>query len=60
VQSVAEDLKPLSVQVPDPLQVSWFLHCEPATPHDVPEAAKLFWQTPPAPHVLGASQVVEV
>ncbi len=60
MQSVEEDLKPLSTQVPEPLQVSWFLHCEPATPHAVPDAAKFGWQTPPAPHVSGASQVVEV
>ena len=60
MQSVATDLKPLSMQLPEPLQVSWFLHCEPATPQDVPEVAKFVWQTPPAPHVSGALQVVDV
>ena len=60
MQSVAADLKPLSMQLPEPLQVSWFLHCEPATPQDVPEVAKFVWQTPPAPHVSAALQVVAV
>ena len=48
------------MQLPEPLQVSWFLHTVPATPQDVPEPAKFGWQTPPAPHVSGASQVVDV
>ena len=60
VQRVELDLKPLSMQLPDPLHVSWFLHCDPATPQFVPEAAKFDWQTPPAPHVSGALHVVEV
>ena len=34
---MALDWNPLSVQLPEPLQVSWFLHCEPATPHVVPD-----------------------
>ena len=60
MQSVAADLNPLSMQLPEPLQVSWFLHCDPATPQDVPEVVKFDWQTPPAPHVSGASHVVDV
>jgi hypothetical protein len=39
VQPVAADLKPLSTQVPAPSHVSWFLHCEPATPQFVPAPA---------------------
>jgi hypothetical protein len=60
VQSVATESNPLSMQLPAPSQVSWILHCDPATPQAVPGAAKFDWQIPSAPQVSDALHVVEV
>src|SRR5207247_11299093 len=44
--AVPTTLKPLSVQLPVPLQVSWLVHSVPASPQLVPAATWLSWQAP--------------
>src|SRR5437867_11030903 len=45
-QAVPVDLKPLSVQLPVPLQVSWFTHAVPASPQEAPAGSSLVRQVP--------------
>ena len=47
-------LKPLSWQ-PPPEQVSWFVHCVPASPQEVPSATWFSWQVPDPLQVSAAS-----
>src|SRR2546428_8739423 len=46
LQGVPVDLKPLSVQLPVPLQVSWLTHAVPASPQTVPAGSSLARQLP--------------
>src|SRR3989454_7094372 len=46
LQGVPVDLKPLSVQLPVPLQVSWLTHAVPASPQTVPAGSSLARQVP--------------
>src|SRR2546426_520296 len=46
LQGVPADLKPLSVQLPVPLQVSWLTHAVPASPQRVPAGSSLARQVP--------------
>src|SRR5439155_20188217 len=46
LQGVPADLKPLSVQLPVPLQVSWLTHAVPASPQEVPAGSSLVRQVP--------------
>src|SRR2546428_303113 len=46
LQGVPVDLKPLSVQLPVPLQVSWLTHAVPASPQAVPAGSSLARQVP--------------
>src|SRR3989442_6666277 len=46
LQGVPVDLKPLSVQLPVPLQVSWLTHAVPASPQEVPAGSSLVRQVP--------------
>src|SRR3989454_10093656 len=45
-QAVPAGLKPLSVQLPVPLQVSWLTHAVPASPQEVPAGSSLARQVP--------------
>src|SRR2546426_7508216 len=45
-QAVPAGLKPLSVQLPVPLQVSWLTHAVPASPQEVPAGSSLVRQVP--------------
>src|SRR2546422_285340 len=46
LQGVPAGLKPLSVQLPVPLQVSWSTHAVPASPQRVPAGSSLARQVP--------------
>src|SRR5881397_3440469 len=46
LQGVPVGLKPLSVQLPVPLQVSWLTHAVPASPQEVPAGSSLARQVP--------------
>ncbi|PYT33599.1 MAG: hypothetical protein DMF52_15200, partial [Acidobacteria bacterium] len=46
LQGVPAGLKPLSVQLPVPLQVSWLTHAVPASPQEVPAGSSLVRQVP--------------
>src|SRR2546426_919057 len=46
LQGVPAGLKPLSVQLPVPLQVSWLTHAVPASPQRVPAGSSLVRQVP--------------
>src|SRR5437899_12742498 len=46
LQGVPVGLKPLSVQLPVPLQVSWLTHAVPASPQTVPAGSSLARQVP--------------
>src|SRR2546428_4330994 len=45
-QAVPVGLKPLSVQLPVPLQVSWLTQAVPASPQEVPARSSLVRQVP--------------
>ena len=57
MQNVALDLKPLSVHDPEPLQVSWFLHWLPATPHVVPDVLGVVEEQTPVPTLQVAAKL---
>src|SRR5882672_8686495 len=58
LQAVPVDLKPLSVQLPVPLQVSWLTHAVPASPQTVPAGSSLARQVPLPLEVSGVVQSV--
>jgi hypothetical protein len=56
-QAVPAGWKPLSTQEP-PKQLSWFVHCVPASPQALPFAALFVWQAPAPSQVSGLSHAV--
>src|SRR5437867_7740351 len=57
-QGVPVGLKPLSVQLPVPLQVSWLTHAVPASPQEAPAGSSLARQVPLPLQVSGLVHAV--